>query len=162
MCFDDDPFGVVGGEAAEETLTRQMRGLEKRHFSNVTPIDRLEVKNLDGPAELLCIGKERVLRINPAVASYPHLSSVLILHELTTTDGTSATAQAGCLLVLDSNGNVVETITDALINGPWDMTVFDGSGDDDARNQPAQDDQHGKGAALFVTNVLNGTVAGGG
>lgn len=82
MCFDDDPFGVVGGEAAEETLTRQMRGLEKRHFSNVTPIDRLEVKNLDGPAELLCIGKERVLRINPAVASYPHLSSVLILHEL--------------------------------------------------------------------------------
>ena len=82
MCFDDDPFDVVGGEAAEETLTRQMRGLEKRHFSNVTPIDRLEVKNLDGPAELLCIGKERVLRINPAVASYPHLSSVLILHEL--------------------------------------------------------------------------------
>jgi hypothetical protein len=82
MCFDDDPFGVVGGEAAEETLTRQMRGLEKRHFSNVTPTDRLEVKNLDGPAELLCIGKERVLRINPAVASYPHLFSVLILHEL--------------------------------------------------------------------------------
>ena len=82
MCFDDDPFGVVGGEAGEETLTRQMRGLEKRHFSNVTPIDRLEVKNLDGPAELLCIGKERVLRIDPAVASYPHLSSVLILHEL--------------------------------------------------------------------------------
>ncbi len=82
MCFDEDPFGVVGGEAAEQTLTRQMRGLEKRHFSNVTPIDRLEVKNLDGPAKLLCIGKERVLLINHAVASYPHLSSVLILHEL--------------------------------------------------------------------------------
>lgn len=29
---------------------------------------------------------------------------------------------ASHLLVLDSNGNVVETITDARINGPWDMT----------------------------------------
>jgi len=82
MCFEDDPFGVVDAEAAEETLTRQMRGLEKRYFSNVTPIDRLEVKNLDGPAKLLCIGKERVLQINPAVAPYARLSSVLILHEL--------------------------------------------------------------------------------
>jgi len=90
-------------------------------------------------------------------------SGWVVVGSLPTTDGTSATAQAGCLLVLDSNGNVAETITDALINGPWDMAVFDGSGDDDdARNQPAQDDQHGKGATLFVTNVLNGTVAGGG
>ena len=89
-------------------------------------------------------------------------SGWVIVGSLPTTDGTSATAQAGCLLVLDSNGNVVETITNTLINGPWDMTVFDGSGDDDARNQPSEDGQHGKGAALFVTNVLNGTVAGGG
>jgi hypothetical protein len=89
-------------------------------------------------------------------------SGWVVVGSLPTTDGTSATAQPGCLLVLDSNGNVVETITDALINGPWDMNAFDGSGDDDARNQPAQDDQHSKGAALFVTNVLNGTVAGGG
>ena len=89
-------------------------------------------------------------------------SGWVVVGSLPTTDGTSATAQAGCLLVLDSNGNVVETITDALINGPWDMTVFDGSGDDDAHNQPGEDGQHGKAAALFVTNVLNGTVAGGG
>jgi hypothetical protein len=91
-------------------------------------------------------------------------SGWVIVGSLPTSDGTSATAQAGCLLVLDSNGNVVETITDAQINGPWDMTVFDGSGDgdDDARSQPSEDGQHGKGAALFVTNVLNGTVAAGG
>jgi hypothetical protein len=90
-------------------------------------------------------------------------SGWVVVGSLPTTDGTSATAQAGCLLVLDSNGNVVETITDPQINGPWDMTVFDGSGDnDDAGSQPSQDDQHGKSAALFVTNVLNGPVAGGG
>jgi hypothetical protein len=61
---------------------------------------------------------------------------------LPTTDGTSKTAKPGCLLVLDSNGNVVETFSGSPINGPWDMTAFD-AGDD---------------ASLFVTNVLNGTL----
>ena len=70
----------------------------------------------------------------------------VIVGSLPTTDGTSATAQAGCLIVLDSMGNAVETIQGSLINGPWDMTWLDG------------DHQ----AALFVTNVLNGTVAAGG
>jgi len=73
-------------------------------------------------------------------------SGWVIVGSLPTTDGTSATAQAGCLLVLDSNGNVVETFYGSLINGPWDMTAADG----------------GSVAALFVSNVLNGTVAGGG
>ncbi len=70
----------------------------------------------------------------------------VIVGSLPTTDGTSATAQAGCLIVLDSMGNVVETFFGSLINGPWDMTAFDGEGE----------------AKLFVTNVLNGTVAAGG
>jgi len=52
----------------------------------------------------------------------------------------------GCLIVLDSLGTPVETFYGSLINGPWDMTAFDGEHD----------------AALFVTNVLNGTVAAGG
>jgi hypothetical protein len=46
----------------------------------------------------------------------------------------------GCLIVLDSLGNVVETFFGSLINGPWDMTALDGEGE----------------AMLFVTNVLNG------
>ena len=70
----------------------------------------------------------------------------VIVGSLPTTDGTSATAQAGCLLVLDNMGNVVETFYGSLINGPWDMTAMDS----------------GSSATLFVSNVLNGTVAGGG
>ena len=70
----------------------------------------------------------------------------VIVGSLPTLDGTAATAQAGCLLVLDSSGNVVATIADPLINGPWDMTALD----------------MGTSAELFVTNVLNGTVAGNG
>jgi len=70
----------------------------------------------------------------------------VIVGSLPTTDGTSATAQAGCLLVLDSNGNVVETFFGSLINGPWDMTALD----------------NGSDVSVFVTNVLNGTVAANG
>jgi hypothetical protein len=73
-------------------------------------------------------------------------SGWVIVGSLPTTDGTAATAQAGCLLVLDSNGKVVETFYGSLINGPWDMTALD----------------LGSHAELFVTNVLNGTVAAGG
>jgi hypothetical protein len=75
----------------------------------------------------------------------------VIVGSLPTSDGTSATAQAGCLLVLDSLGNVSETIYGTLINGPWDMAVLDHS-----------TGNGGGTAALFVTNVLNGTLAAGG
>jgi len=72
-------------------------------------------------------------------------SGWVVVGSLPTTDGTSATAQAGCLIVLDNTGKPVETFFGSLINGPWDMTAFDG------------EDQ----ASLFVTNVLNGTVVPG-
>jgi hypothetical protein len=68
----------------------------------------------------------------------------VIVGSLPTADGTSATAtHKGCLFVLNRWGKVVETITENHINGPWDMTVADG----------------GSLATLFVTNVLNGTLA---
>jgi hypothetical protein len=73
-------------------------------------------------------------------------SGWVIVGSVPTTDGTSATVRAGCLLVLDSNGNVVETFDGSLIKGPWDMTALDAGGSAD----------------LFVTNVMNGTTAGGG
>jgi hypothetical protein len=70
----------------------------------------------------------------------------VVVGSLPTTDGTSATVSAGCLLVLDSNGTVRETISGHGINGPWDMTAA----------------SFGSVAELFVTNVLNGTQAANG
>jgi hypothetical protein len=70
----------------------------------------------------------------------------VIVGSLPTVAGNPATAKAGCLLVLNSEGRVVETIHGHGINGPWDMTAVSQRGI----------------AALFVTNVLNGTVAAGG
>jgi hypothetical protein len=73
-------------------------------------------------------------------------SGFVIVGSLPTADGTAATAQAGCLIVLDRGGNPVATISGGGINGPWDMTALD----------------MGATAILFVSNVLNGTVAANG
>jgi hypothetical protein len=63
----------------------------------------------------------------------------------TKNQGTTFTG-SGCLIVLDSLGTPRETFYGSLINGPWDMTAFDGD----------------REANLFVTNVLNGTLAAAG
>ena len=73
-------------------------------------------------------------------------SGFVIVGSLPTTDGTSATAQAGCLIILDRNGAAVATLSGNGINGPWDMTAVDLE----------------EFAVLFVSNVLNGTVAANG
>ena len=52
------------------------------------------------------------------------------------------TLSAGSLQVIDRSGKLVQTITDPLIDGPWDLTI----------------DDHNDNATLFVSNVLNGTV----
>jgi hypothetical protein len=70
-------------------------------------------------------------------------SGWVIVGNLPTADGTSATAKAGALLVINSAGHLREIWTGHGINGPWDATAVD----------------YGGSAVLFVTNVLNGTVA---
>jgi hypothetical protein len=67
----------------------------------------------------------------------------VIVGSLPTTNGMAATAKAGALYVLDAKGEVIETLKGGDINGPWDMTSYAGP----------------DWAVLFVTNVLNGTVA---
>jgi hypothetical protein len=59
------------------------------------------------------------------------------------TDGTSATAKPGSLIVLDKNGTVVGNFADStFLNGPWDLTIND----------------RGSRAQIFVSNVLSGTI----
>ena len=70
----------------------------------------------------------------------------VVVGSLPTADGSAATASAGCLIVLDSHGKPRETISGGGINGPWDMAAV----------------SLGPVAELFVSNVLNGTVAAGG
>jgi hypothetical protein len=68
-------------------------------------------------------------------------SGWVIVGSLPSTDGLpDGLSGAGCLIVLDSHGNVRETFSGDGINGPWDMTALD----------------LGAVTELFVTNVLNG------
>jgi hypothetical protein len=69
----------------------------------------------------------------------------VVVGSLPTTNGMSATAQYGCLIVLNSMGKAVETIAGSNIQGPWDMTSV----------------TQGSTTTLFVSNVLNGGAAEG-
>jgi len=66
----------------------------------------------------------------------------IIVGSVPSADGTVATSGPGSLLVIDNNGNLVSTITDPTIDGPWDMTLVD----------------HGTAATAFVSNVFAGTI----
>ncbi len=67
----------------------------------------------------------------------------VLVGNLTTTDGTSNTVQQGSLLILNSAGAMVSSLSDAsLLDGAWDLAIHD----DGSRPQ------------VFVSNVLNGTV----
>lgn len=73
----------------------------------------------------------------------------VIVGNVPTTDGTAATVGPGAVQIVNRHGKVVATWTDKLLgtdkllDGPWDLTV----------------DDHGGWAHVFISSVLNGTVA---
>jgi hypothetical protein len=65
-------------------------------------------------------------------------SGWVVVGSLPSQDGTTATKGPGCLVLLDSNGNIGSTIAGPNINGPWgNMAVID----------------NGTTATLFVSNT---------
>jgi hypothetical protein len=70
----------------------------------------------------------------------------VVVGSLPTHAGVLRQGDSGCLVILSPNGTPSFTVSGGLVNGPWDLTVV--------RDGPQ--DQ------VFVTNVLNGTVAAGG
>jgi DNA-binding beta-propeller fold protein YncE len=74
------------------------------------------------------------------------VKGLVLVGNVPTADGTFQTIRSGSILVIDRNGNLVQTIPATAANkldGPWDFAVFD----------------EGNHAILFVSNVLGGTVA---
>ncbi len=67
----------------------------------------------------------------------------VLVGNMPTTDGTSATVKPGSLIAINPQGQVVWTLANkAEINGPWDFTVYD----------------QGSKATIFVSNVLTGSI----
>ncbi len=92
---------------------------------------KIDPKGLPGP----CpggVGLTTALNVLPG--------GYVVVGSLPTTDGKTATAKYGCLIVLDSDGKPVETIASKDIQGPWDSTAK----------------SEGSKTALFVSNALNG------
>jgi hypothetical protein len=150
---DVNPYGIVNVPRSVGSLVRG--DILVSNFNNaenlqgtgttivqMTPTGSLSLFAQINPATLpgACPGG---VGLTTALAVLPH--GFVVVGSLPTADGMAATAQAGCLIVLDKVGHVVETISGPPINGPWDMTSVGESSD----------------ATLFVTNVLNGTVASG-
>jgi len=102
----------------------------------VSPFATIDAKTLPGP----CpggVGLTTALNILPG--------GYVVVGSLPTTNGKSATAKYGCLIVLDSKGKTVETIASKNIQGPWDSTAK----------------SEGSKTMLFVSNALNGGAAKG-
>jgi hypothetical protein len=102
----------------------------------VSPFATIDANTLPGP----CpggVGLTTALNILPG--------GYVVVGSLPTTNGKSATAKYGCLIVLDSEGKTVETIASKNIQGPWDSTAK----------------SEGSKTTLFVSNALNGGAAKG-
>jgi hypothetical protein len=97
----------------------------------VSPFATIDAKTLPGP----CPGG---VGLTTALTTLP--GGYVVVGSLPTTNGKSATANYGCLIVLDSEGKTVKTIASKNIQGPWDSTAK----------------SEGSKTTLFVSNALNG------
>ncbi|MGP0051571.1 MAG: hypothetical protein ACLPZR_22355 [Solirubrobacteraceae bacterium] len=147
---DQNPYGVA---VVPRTIGRLARGdVLVSNFNNaanqqgtgssiveVSPTDQARVfAVVPQPTSTPAVGLTTALAVLPG--------GYVVVGSLPAPGGNSSAAGAGALTILNAQGNVVETLSGGDINGPWDLTAVN----------------EGRRVVLFVTNVLNGTVAAGG
>jgi hypothetical protein len=152
---DQNPYGITtvprstGSLVAGDTLVSNFNNKENLQGTGSTIVQispsgslsvfaELKASSLPGP----CPGG---VGLTTALTVLP--GGFVVVGSVPSTNGKAATSGAGCLIVLNSEGQPVETISGPPINGPWDLTAssfrFIG----------------GSFNILYVSNVLNGTVA---
>jgi hypothetical protein len=147
---DVNPYGVV--------VVRRSQG--RLHQGNILVSNFNNSKNLQGTGSTIVQispGGHRTVFAHITKASLPGrcrggvglTTGLVLVHgwvivgNLPSKNGQAATSSPGCLFVLDSRGTVRKIFSGHGINGPWDATAVG----------------TGRSAAVFVANVLNGTVA---
>jgi hypothetical protein len=147
---DVNPYGIVvvpqtvGKLVSGDTLVSNFNNSANLQGTGTTIVEVAPsgavstFADLSGPLPGPCPGG---VGLTTALTTLP--GGWVVVGSLPTSDGTSSTAQAGCLIVLNSAGVPVETWSGGNINGPWDLVSVSDA----------------VGAEIFVTNVLNGTVA---
>jgi hypothetical protein len=147
---DQNPYGVAVVSRSTGGLVRGdvlVSNFNNRANEQGTGMSIMEVSP-GGKAHVFALVPQptstRAVGLTTALAELN--SGFVIVGSLPAPGGKSSAARAGALTILNSRGHVVSVISGGDINGPWDMTAV----------------QRGNQAVLFVTNVLNGTVAAGG
>jgi hypothetical protein len=128
--FNASESAKQNGQGTGTTIVQVSTGGKATLFASIDPT------TLPGP----CpggVGLTTALNILPG--------GYVVVGSLPTTNGKSATAKYGCLIVLDSEGKVVKTIASKNIQGPWDSTAK----------------SEGSKTSLFISNALNGGAAKG-
>ena len=146
---DQNPYGIatvpqsIGDLVRGDTIVSNFNA--KANFQGtgttiveLSPSGSLTVfANLNGTLPGACPGG---VGLTTALAILPH--GFVVVGSLPVTNGGMGSPEAGCLIVLNSQGQAVETWSGGPINGPWDLTS----------------QSFGDFTQLFVTNVLNGPV----
>jgi hypothetical protein len=150
---DINPYGIVdvpqttGALVRGDTLVSNFNGASNLQGTGTTIVQispngqQSLFAQITGPLPGKCPGG-----VGLTTALTVLTGGFVVVGSLPVTDAGSGTPEAGCLIVLNSVGNPIETWSGQNINGPWDLTAVQLPGF----------------AELFVTNVLNGTVAAGG
>jgi len=128
--FNAPESAKENGQGTGKTIVQVSPAGKVSLFANI------DAKTLPGP----CpggVGLTTALNVLPG--------GYVVVGSLPTTNGKTATAKYGCLIVLDSEGKAVETIASKNIQGPWDSTAK----------------SEGSKTSLFVSNALNGGAAKG-
>lgn len=143
---DINPYGVavvpasVGNLAAGSVLVSNFNNVKNQQGTGTTIVEmspsgrQTLFATISLNASQPCPGG---VGLTTALAVFRN--GTVVVGSLPTTDGSSATEKAGCLIVLNSHGTVLETISGGPIDGPWDLAAT----------------QVGDDGILFVTNVLN-------
>lgn len=147
---DVNPYGVAFVPVGFPSSILQPGDILVSNFNNSenlqgtgTTIVRIPANG--GPASVFFQGNPQThLGVGLSTALTILKEGLVLVGAFPTADGTFATAQAGSLLVLDGNGNLIANlVSNNLINGPWGMTL--------------NDQGNGKFQA-FIANALSGTI----
>jgi hypothetical protein len=128
--FNAKESAKENGQGTGTTIVQVSTTGKTSLFASIDP------KDLPGP----CpggVGLTTALNILPG--------GYVVVGSLPTTNGKSATAKYGCMIVLDSEGKAISTIANNNIQGPWDSTAK----------------SEGSKTSLFISNALNGGAAKG-
>ncbi len=146
---DVNPYGIVTVPSSVGSLTRgdilisNFNDEENLQGTGTTIVQESPTGHLSLFAHISPDSVPFGVGLTTALAILP--GGDVVVGSLPTTNGKAPTATAGGLIVLDSTGHVIKTISGAPINGPWDLTAVSAGAFTD----------------LFVTNVLNNTVENG-